>query len=674
MAGYSPQFFEAVGCDVLQLINRTIIESIRVEGSGFLRTTSVDFAAGLNCIIGPRGTGKTSLLELIRFATGREPSEPEKAAPFADLIEAALGDSGWVELDVRTRYGQLMTIRRFANTTQRSIRDGESGEELDGIDWPPFDRYDVAIFSQNELEEVSVNPEARREVLDSFCGQEILRVRDELSDIARRLDVNAMRRIQVRNEEESLKAHSEQLPKLRLELDTAEKAYQEMLATMAAQESDKRVLDELATKRQLLTIEDELLRGLLREAEVSLAQEFPGQALGSRLSATLSEDTIANLISHDRLRSLRKDLAQATAQYRSLREQMSAHLEQMRELIAAAHAETDLSRREVETDYKARATQLGALSKKWQEVSGRRDGLLNQVRSLELVEDQIRERAGIEDQLAAERQALLDLQGTVRGSRFRIREDAAGSLNEQIGGSVRVRVEENGDLDQYRQFLFEALKGSGMWYSRIVAPLSRQIPPSKLAQLAREGDAEALAKLAGLDAERAGRVLAAAGEPQVASRLETVEVEDSVALELRMSDGSYSGSESLSQGQRCTTILSILLVDSENPLIVDQPEDNLDNAYVVESVVDVLNQQSLKRQFVFVTHNPNIAVLAGASQVIAMTAKDGRGELKAVGPWDSPDVKEQILTVMEGGAAAFNRRRSAYALTADASDQTTDEP
>ena len=637
----------------------TVINGVRIDGTGFLEAISVALSPGLNCIIGARGTGKTSLLELIRYAVGREPSDPTKAASYADLIRAALGKSGSVEIDVTRSSGERMTIWRSVNSSQHRVTERGSQDLLD-VEWPPFSRYEIALFSQDELEDVAVDPHARREVLDSFCGREIDGLRDEISETMRRLEANASRQIELRNETEALKAQSEQLPRLRLELEAAERSYQEILAGVQAQEGERQAFDSLSRRRQVLTVEQDILGRLLRQASDALNEPFPGQVLGQRLGTALSEEALANLVSKDRLRHLRADLSEAAAAYRSLRQQMSDQLHTIRNLIAKGHDDTGDERKAVDGEYQIKAAQLGAMTQRWKEVSSARDTLLAEVRKLELVTERIAEQDLTSEQLTAERRALIERLVQSRARRFGVRQKAATELNVKIGGSVRLNVEESGDLDRYRQFLLDSLKGSAMWYGRLVTPLSERVPPLTLADYARRADGEGLSRVSGLDGERARKVLSALEEPYLNSRLETLDVEDSVTFELRVSDGRYLPSDQLSQGQRCTTILSILLVDSPNPLVIDQPEDNLDNSYIFESVVNLIERQSPNRQFIFVTHNPNIAVLGGAETVIAMESKNGRGAVGALGAWNVPGVKSRILTIMEGGREAFARRQAAY--------------
>jgi len=119
--------------------------------------------------------------------------------------------------------------------------------------------------------------------------------------------------------------------------------------------------------------------------------------------------------------------------------------------------------------------------------------------------------------------------------------------------------------------------------------------------------------------------------------------------------------EELSPGQRCSAVLPILLLSGANPLIIDQPEDNLDNRLIRQVVVNVLNSMKLRRQVVLATHNPNIPVLGDAENTIVLQAiNDKDGEIVACGDLDSEKIVNHITDVMEGGREAFQYRQTIY--------------
>ena len=90
-----------------------------------------------------------------------------------------------------------------------------------------------------------------------------------------------------------------------------------------------------------------------------------------------------------------------------------------------------------------------------------------------------------------------------------------------------------------------------------------------------------------------------------------------------------------------------------------QPEDNLDNRFVFENVVDKIGHIKQRRQLIFVTHNPNIPVLGDADRVFVMDSDGTRARKVAEGSVDH--CKDSIVTLLEGGEDAFKRRKARYA-------------
>ena len=136
---------------------------------------------------------------------------------------------------------------------------------------------------------------------------------------------------------------------------------------------------------------------------------------------------------------------------------------------------------------------------------------------------------------------------------------------------------------------------------------------------------------------------------------------------IRLNDRPYDSEsklrliDELSPGQRCSAVLPILLLSGREPLIIDQPEDNLDNRLIRQVVVNILNSMKLRRQVVLATHNPNLPVLGDAEQTIVLQAiNDKDGEIVAKGDLDTPEIVNHITDVMEGGREAFQYRQTIY--------------
>ena len=117
-----------------------------------------------------------------------------------------------------------------------------------------------------------------------------------------------------------------------------------------------------------------------------------------------------------------------------------------------------------------------------------------------------------------------------------------------------------------------------------------------------------------------------------------------------------------SLGQRATVILHILMHLQRHPVIlIDQPEDDLDNETLYSHFIKQLVDRKDLTQFVFATHNPNIPVLGDAEQAI-VCRKEGEVFSFDHGSIDDKEIQQRIVTVMEGGEDAFRRRKEIYQL------------
>ena len=119
--------------------------------------------------------------------------------------------------------------------------------------------------------------------------------------------------------------------------------------------------------------------------------------------------------------------------------------------------------------------------------------------------------------------------------------------------------------------------------------------------------------------------------------------------------------DDLSGGRKVAVLLSLLLEsDDTTPLFIDQPEDELDNRFLNETIIPALHRLKGKRQVVFATHNANLVVNGDADQVIALEADAQHGRVDAEGAIEDPAVREAIVRTLDGGQEAFALRRRKY--------------
>jgi len=118
-----------------------------------------------------------------------------------------------------------------------------------------------------------------------------------------------------------------------------------------------------------------------------------------------------------------------------------------------------------------------------------------------------------------------------------------------------------------------------------------------------------------------------------------------------------------SAGQQATALLSVLLNQEGNPLLIDQPEDDIDNKAINDITSNIWNAKN-KRQLIFTSHNANIVVNGDSELVVCCDYKESsqqtQGEIKYEGAIDNPEIKKEITLIMEGGEKAFILRKDKY--------------
>jgi ATPase subunit of ABC transporter with duplicated ATPase domains len=246
----------------------------------------------------------------------------------------------------------------------------------------------------------------------------------------------------------------------------------------------------------------------------------------------------------------------------------------------------------------------------------------------------------------------------VRERRFRERVDVAKHISSQLKPRISVRVLQAAQLSAYAGVVSSALRGSGLKYAELSSIIASHMSPRELVETTERGDAISLASILGIAPERAAKLISHLRDHGPAEIL-GAPVEDDVVLALL--DGSeYKNIANLSTGQRCTVILPMVLEHKDRVLVVDQPEDHLDNEFVVDTLVRAIMNRGGESQLLLSTHNANIPVLGGASQVVVMGSDGQRGFVERRGPLDDELIVRSITTLMEGGADAFERRAKFY--------------
>ncbi|MDW2113174.1 histidinol phosphatase [Vibrio sp. 1731] len=147
-------------------------------------------------------------------------------------------------------------------------------------------------------------------------------------------------------------------------------------------------------------------------------------------------------------------------------------------------------------------------------------------------------------------------------------------------------------------------------------------------------------------------------QPETFDRLITWWPDDQLVVEYAkdIEKGKFENIEKGSAGQKAAAILAFLLSHGDNPIIVDQPEDDLDNALIYQLIVSQIHENKKRRQIIMVTHNPNIVVNGDAEFVNVLHFHAGQVQVLESGGLCEQTVRDHVCNIMEGGATAFDKR------------------
>lgn len=266
------------------------------------------------------------------------------------------------------------------------------------------------------------------------------------------------------------------------------------------------------------------------------------------------------------------------------------------------------------------------------------------------------------------RRRLLVDREKAAGAELRALEKAAKKATRSLGGRVRVSVTPEADREPLRRLISSAVSG------RIKDALDNivarpTLSARGLAEQIREG-ADVLQKTYKITPAQAQK-LAAISDSAVMG-IEELHFPTETVIELNLAghgeEARWQRLEHLSKGQKATAILLLLLLESDGPLIVDQPEDDLDNTFISGDVVPTIRREKSSRQFLFATHNANIPVLGDAELIVGLSAvgeaEGGSAEISdsSIGSIDVDSVRTLVEERLEGGHDAFELRRQKYGV------------
>ncbi|TNC18618.1 hypothetical protein FHE66_06155 [Georgenia sp. 311] len=611
-----------------------LLREMRWNG-GFLDGQTVWFADDLTSLIGGRGTGKSTVIESLRYVLDIAPIGAAAEKDHDDVIRNVLHTGTTVTLVVEVaapspaRYTIERTVPhppvvRDSSGTVTTLRPQDVVGSLE-------------IFGQHELAELAQDKQLMAEMVARVAGRPV--AANSRPAIVRDLSENRADLARVELSQENLEDELADIPRLTEQSLAFEKSdLGDKLAAKRRLDADEAVLNEVTRRLQLVSnrtseLDAATLLATVR-ADVSGIDESPRKEVleSAHAALTTAADAVeANLRAiQEALTVAQATVAQARAEWAGVvQDEVEANDEVFRRLIAEGHDPDS---------YITTTAQLAKLTTRAEErtvLASRRSRLLEK-------------REALIAQLAENERAITDeLHQAVRAANATSR-------------AVVVRPVPNPDRTAIKDVISSHVRGQRTLIFRAVDAADFSV--RAFVASARSG-AEGLEPYGLTEAQRRG--VLDAGEP-LFRELEEYAVGLAVDVLLNLAPKGQGSDlrrlEELSKGQRATALLLLLLSASNSPLVIDQPEDDLDNRFIYDGIVKRLRALKGVRQIIVSTHNANVPVLGDAELVVTLEGdgQNGRTAADGVGSLDIQSVRAYAEDLLEGGRDAFNARKHLY--------------
>ncbi len=609
---------------------------------GFLDGSELRLNGNVNVLIGGRGAGKSTLVESIRYALGLSPLGPDAQKNHTGIVQQALRSATRIRLLLRSHRPAEKHYWIERTIPNPPVVKDEAGNVLNVR--PQDILPGIEIYGQHEIAELARSPERLTGLLRRFREGDAA-LENRKSEIRRRLETSRLRILEIRKEiglvdeklaglpalQETLKRFQEAGLESKLKSQTLLVREEKIVATLRDRLLPFQEL--LAQWRDSLPIDRQFLSAAALDG-------LPGAAILQRGDAVLEK---LNTEAEAALKAMARAIEEAQAGIGWIEHEWQKRKE-------ASTAEIERILREVQkTISRLDASEFVRLRKQiedLQPLSGRRHTLVN----------------GLEAAFQERTSLLLEWE-EAKAEFARSLERAAKKVTKKLDGVVRVNVAPGGQRDPLFALLRDEVGGQlQATIERLSGRVDFSLP--EFVSACRGGTAR-LVEFFGLTQTQSDRIAKATEETFL--KMEELEFPTPTGLQLNLAgEGQppiWQDLENLSTGQKATAVLLLLLLESEAPLIVDQPEDDLDNRFITEDIVPKIREEKERRQFIFATHNANIPVL-GDAELVATLKPDGAGHAAIPPEWlgsiDCAAVRDNIGEVLEGGREAFEIRRLKY--------------
>lgn len=602
---------------------RGFIKSANYIG-GKLNGQTVNFSPELNNLIGIRGSGKSSIIETIRYALDIEPSSSDNNYK-NNLVKNTLGSGGEITLNVCDKVGKEYKITRIYGEPPQ-IKDPNN----DVIDIPLNTILENPLyFGQKDLSSTEENFEM--ELIDKMVGKKIDTCSSELREIEDNIIKDISNLIKIWESNEDRTDLETELKGIRHQIETYdENGIAEKLSEQVNYQADLDFLNQNLTNIEKVVSD---ISEKLSSNEVSLiGTKYKNHSFKTD-SEILSNyqkyiDDLLNEIS--KIESSISNISKIKSKLTELKDNLNRDFVSKKDDFAEIKRQINI--KNIDIDYFPKLKEKERLletkifteeSKLKKEVSIK-TSLMNNIEERNQILKKVFHDYEREIKKINDGQDYLKLKIEFKGNKV----DFKNNLKKEFTGSGVTDIK-YGELSEEFSDFIAILQDIFINESKKIKNIVTEGQFSKIKELVIDNF----------------------------SKYIKIPTENKTII-------NYHGSplKGHSIGQRASAIMLLILMQTENDLIIiDQPEDDLDNQVIYKEIITTIKGSKSNVQFIFATHNANIPVLGDADQVISVRYENEYIDYDS-GSIDKKDVQKKIIYIMEGGPDAFRRRNAIYDL------------
>ena len=620
------------------VLEKLIIENTLLNES----TISIDFSENLTTIIGGRGTGKSCITRFLLFVLGKEEGLelfPEIASEYRNFVQLEKNGQGVflketsVKLEL-TYLEERYLVCRDINKHNIYQRDESGAYNIIDLERLSMISDKVNLYSQKQIYEISKNQDSIRDILDGYNKENISIIEKEIYETSDKIK-------QINRDIISLELEVSEKKKVQLSINDVSK----QLIKLSSSEYKK-----INENHRKLNNEREILK-----SDLLIIQKKPDE-----LSRELISDWFGELPEIDtELTTLRDEMIDEVKKWQ---EAIKANVGEIKRIIDnyAGKLNTSSWNNEFTENSNKYADLMAKLSADELVMLSNLDKLSEQKKTLEIKFQNIIDKEVI---LSGKKDELLEVQRTLETNYenlFNERKQFIKLIFEDVYG-IDVRISPRRDFDYYISELREVIAKQNTFETEFLN-LSERLNKNEITYATICQDILAIKETgSGIgtvfkDAKLINSLASLRDEQLI--ELQTIVPSDLINISLDV-NGKKVNLSNASAGQRTSAILTMILAYGEYPLIMDQPEDDLDSQLINSLIVNSLISKKENRQVIIVTHNANIPVNGDSEWMVCM-GNTRKMTVETGGSVDDEEMKTRICDVMEGGKTAFSNRAKRY--------------